>query len=72
MGLEWLKTKSTLKDLEDLGPKLSKLGELSDKRGLKVSELQLELKADRKTAVADLLAEKKAALANLNLEKKIH
>ncbi len=48
------------------------MGELSDKHGLKVSELQLELKADRKSAVADLLAEKKAALANLNLEKKIH
>jgi hypothetical protein len=45
---------------------------LSDKRGLKVSELQLKLKADRKTALADLLKEKKAALANLNLEKKIH
>jgi hypothetical protein len=48
------------------------LGELSDKHGLKVSELQLELKADWKTAVADLLSEEKAALVNLNLEKKIH
>jgi chromosome segregation ATPase len=72
LDLERLKTKSALKDLADLATKLTKLGELSDKRGLKVSELQLELKADRKSAVADLLAEKKAALANLNLEKKIH
>jgi hypothetical protein len=48
------------------------LGELSDKHGLKVSELQLELKTDWKTAVADLLSEEKAALVNLNLEKKIH
>jgi hypothetical protein len=35
-----------------LETKLAKLGELSDKRGLKVSELQLELKADQKSAVA--------------------
>jgi hypothetical protein len=48
------------------------LGKLSNKLGLKVSELQLELKADRKTALADLFPEKKAALANLNLEKKIY
>ena len=67
-----LKTKSALKDLADLATKLSKLGELSDKRGLKVSELQLELKADRKTALADLQVEKKATVAVLNLEKKIH
>ena len=59
LDLERLKTKSALKDLADLGTKLNKLGELSNKRGLKVSELQLELKADRKSAVADLLAEKK-------------
>ncbi len=56
LDLERLKTKSALKDLADLATKLTKLGELSDKRGLKVSELQLELKADRKSAVADLLA----------------
>jgi hypothetical protein len=59
LDLERLKTKSALKDLADLATKLTKLGELSDKRGLKVSELQLELKADRKSAVADLLAEKR-------------
>ncbi len=72
LGLERLKTKSALKDLADLATKLTKLGELSDKRGLKVSELQLKLKADQKSAVADLLAEKKAALPNLSLEKKVH
>jgi hypothetical protein len=59
LDLERLKTKSALKDLADLGTKLIKLGELSDKCGLKVSELQLELKADRKSVVADLLVEKK-------------
>jgi hypothetical protein len=72
LGLERLKTKSALKDLADLESKLAKLGELSDKRGLKVSEVQLVLKADKKTALADLLADKKTVLANLNLEKKIH
>jgi hypothetical protein len=73
LGLERLKTKkSALTDLADLGTKLSKLGKLSNERGLKVSELQLKLKADQKTAAADLLVEEKAALANLNLEKKVH
>jgi hypothetical protein len=56
----------------DLESKLAKLGELSNKHGLKVSELQLTLKVNKKTVLADLLANKKAALTNLNLEKKIH
>jgi hypothetical protein len=66
LGLEQLKTKSALKDLADSESKLAKLGELSDKHGLKVSELQLALKADKKTVWADLLSNKKAALANLS------
>jgi hypothetical protein len=71
LGLERLKTKSALTDLANSESKLAKLGKLSDKRGLKVSELQLVLKADKKAALADLLADKKASLANLNPEKKI-
>jgi hypothetical protein len=54
LDLERQKTRTALKDLADLETKLAKLGVLSDKRGLKVSELQLELKANRKSAVADL------------------
>jgi hypothetical protein len=45
LGLEQLMTKSALKDLADLETKFTKLGELSDKHGLKVSELLLTLKA---------------------------
>jgi chromosome segregation ATPase len=57
-----------LKDLADLETKLAKLGELSDKRGLKVSELQLELKANRKSAVADLSLLKKKHKKELKVE----
>jgi hypothetical protein len=64
LDLEWLKTKSALKDLADSESKLAKLGKLSDKHGLKVSELQLVLKSNKKTVLADLLANKKAALGN--------
>jgi hypothetical protein len=41
LDLEGQKTRTALKDLADLETKLAKLGELSDKHGLKVSELQL-------------------------------
>jgi hypothetical protein len=47
-----------LKDLADLETKLAKLGKLSDKYGLKVSELQTALKADKKATVADLSLQK--------------
>jgi hypothetical protein len=59
LDLEWQKTKSTLKDLAELETMLAKLGELSDKCGLKVSELQIMLKADKKAAVTDLSLQKK-------------
>jgi hypothetical protein len=41
LGLDQLKTKSSLKDLADLGNNYAKLGELSDKHGLKVTELRV-------------------------------
>jgi chromosome segregation ATPase len=61
LDLKRQKTKSALKDLTDLETKLAKLGELSDKSGLKVSKLQIALNAN-----------KKAAFADLSLQKKIH
>ena len=57
--LERQKSKTALKDLADLESKLAKLGELSEKRGLKVSELQIQIKADKKATVADLSLQKK-------------
>jgi hypothetical protein len=39
LDLERQKTKSALKDLAGLETKLAKLGKLSDKHGLEVSEL---------------------------------
>jgi hypothetical protein len=57
--LERQKSKTALKDLADLETKLAKLGELSDKRGLKVSELQIQLKAEKKAGVPDLSLQKK-------------
>jgi hypothetical protein len=59
LDIERHKTRSALKDLADLETKLSKLGELSDKRGLKVSKLQTALKANKKAAVADLSLQNK-------------
>jgi hypothetical protein len=59
LDIERQKTRTALKDLADLETKLAKLGELSDKCGLKVSELQTALKADKKAAVADLGLQKK-------------
>ncbi len=38
----------------------AKLGKLSNKHRLQVSRLQLTLKADKKTALADFPADKKA------------
>jgi hypothetical protein len=60
LDLERQKTRTALKDLARLEAKLAKLGKLSDKRGLKVSELQTVLKADKKAAVADLSLQKKS------------
>jgi chromosome segregation ATPase len=68
LDLERQKTRTALKDLADLETKLAKLGVLSDKRGLKVSELQLELKANRKSAVADLNVLKKTHKKELKVE----
>jgi chromosome segregation ATPase len=59
LDLERQKTKSALKELADSESKLTKLGELLDKRGLKVAELQMELKAAKKASVADLSLQKK-------------
>jgi hypothetical protein len=60
LDLEQQKTKSTLKDSADLETtKLAKLGKLSDKHGLKVSELQIAFKANKKAAVTDLSLQKK-------------
>jgi chromosome segregation ATPase len=66
--LERQKSKTALKDLADLESKLAKLGELSDKRGLKVSELQIQIKADKKAAVADLSLQKKIHKKELKVE----
>ena len=52
LGYERQKTKNALKDLAESEAKLAKLGELSDKRGLKLAELQLSVKAEKKAAVA--------------------
>jgi hypothetical protein len=68
LDLERQKTKSALKELADLQSKLAKLGELSDKRGLKVAELQIALKADKKAAVADLSFQKKTYKKELKVE----
>jgi chromosome segregation ATPase len=59
LDLERQKTKSALKALADLETKLAKVGKLSDKCGLKVSELHIALKADKKAAVTDLSLQKK-------------
>jgi hypothetical protein len=50
-----------------LEAKLAKLGELSDKRGLKVSELQTALKADKKAAVTDLSVQNKSTRKSSSL-----
>jgi hypothetical protein len=59
LDIEQQKTRNALKDLVDLETKLAKLGELSDKCGLEVSELQTTLKANKKAAVADLGLQKR-------------
>jgi hypothetical protein len=66
--LERQKTKSALKDLADLETNLAKPGEVSDKCGLKVSELQITLKANKKDAAADLSLQKKIHKKELKVE----
>jgi hypothetical protein len=68
LEIERQKTRTALKDLAYLETKLAKLGELSDQRGLKVSELQTVLKADKKAAVADLSLQKKINKKELKTE----
>ncbi len=68
LEFERQKRRTGLKDLADLETKLAKLGELSDKRGLQVSELQTTLKADKKAAVADRSLQKKINRKELKVE----
>jgi hypothetical protein len=68
LDLEQQKTKSALKDLVGLETKLTELGKLSDKCGLKVSELQIALKANKKAAVMDLSLQKKIHKKELKVE----
>jgi hypothetical protein len=68
LDLERQKTRTALKDLADLETKLARLGKLSDTCGLKVSELQTALKADKKAAVADLSLQKKIDKKELKVE----
>jgi hypothetical protein len=68
LDLEWQKTESALKEVADSESKLAKLGELSDKSGVKVAELQISPKADKKAAVADLSLHRKIHRKELKVE----